>query len=144
MDNIKLTAKEYLSQAFRIDQRIGSKLEQIRSLRELAEKATATLSDLPGNPSPNRHSMENVVARMVDLESEINADLLHLLSLKHEIVTVVKCVESPELQTILELRYLCFATWEEISVALHLDIRWVHRLHIRALNEVEAIRHAEL
>jgi hypothetical protein len=142
MDTEKLTAKEYLSQAYRIDQRINSKLGQVQSLRDLATKATATLSDMPRSASPNHHRMEDFITKALDLESEINADLQHLIDLKHEIVTVVKCVEAPDLQTILELRYLCFQSWEEISVSLHLDIRWVHRLHNRALNEVDAIRHS--
>jgi len=137
-----MTAKEYLSQAYRIDQRINSKLEQVHSLRELATKATATLSDMPRSSSPNHHRMEEFITKAMDLESEINADLQALIDLKREIVTIIKCVEAPDLQTILELRYLCFNTWEEISVELHLDIRWVHRLHNRALNEVDAIRHS--
>ena len=142
MSKPKLSAKEYLSQAYRIDQRINSKIEQVQSLRDLAEKATATLSDVPPSKGTrNIHRMEDVIAKMVDLESEINADLTHLINLKHEIVTVIKCVESPELQTLLELRYLCFKTWEQIAVELHFDLRWVHRLHNRALNEVDAIRH---
>lgn len=37
-----ISAKDYLSQAYRIDQRINSKLEQVQSLRNLAEKASAT------------------------------------------------------------------------------------------------------
>ena len=135
-------SKDYLSQAYRIDQRINSKIEQVQSLRVLAEKATATLSDIPPSKrTRNVHHMEDVIAKMVDLESEINADLTRLINLKHEIVTVIKCVESPELQILLELRYLCFKTWEEISVTLHLDIRWIHRLHNKALNEVDMIRH---
>jgi hypothetical protein len=142
MSKPKLSAKDYLSQAYRIDQRINSKIEQVQSLRELAGKATATLSDVPPSKgSRNIHRMEDVIAKMVDLESEINADLTRLINLKHEIVTVIKCVENPELQTLLELRYLCFKTWEQIAVALHFDLRWVHRLHNRALNEVELIRH---
>ena len=142
MSKPKLSAKDYLSQAYRIDQRINSKIEQVQSLRDLAEKATATLSDVPPSKGTrNVHRMEDVIAKMVDLESEINADLTHLINLKHEIVTVIKCVESPELQTLLELRYLCFKTWEQIAVELHFDLRWVHRLHNRALNEVDAIRH---
>lgn len=82
-----------------------------------------------------------MIVKMMDLESVINADLNALVDLKHEIVTIIKCVEAPDLQTILELRYLYFNTWEEIAVELHLDIRWEHRLHNKALNEVEAIRH---
>ena len=34
-----LSAKDYLSQAYRIDQRINSKIEQVQSLRDLAAKA---------------------------------------------------------------------------------------------------------
>lgn len=142
MTNTKLSAKDYLSDAYRIDQRINSKIEQVRSLRELAEKATTTLSDIsPSNGTRNVHRMEDVITKMVDLESDINSDLCSLLDTKREIVTVIKCVESTELRTLLELRYLCFKTWEQIAVELHFDLRWVHRLHNRALNEVEAIRH---
>lgn len=49
-----MTIKEYLSQAYRIDQRINSKLEQVQSLRELAEKATSTLSDTPYSGNSNK------------------------------------------------------------------------------------------
>ncbi|MDY0257435.1 DUF1492 domain-containing protein [Gudongella oleilytica] len=97
----------------------------------------------PDKNNRNVHRMEDVIVKMLDLEDEINADLQCLIDLKHEVVTIIKFVESPELQTLLELRYLCFNTWEEISVALHLDIRWLHRLHNKALNEVDAIRRAE-
>jgi hypothetical protein len=137
----KLSAKDYLSQAYRIDQRINSKIEQVQSLRDLATKASATLSDVPPSKGTrNVHRMEDVIAKMVDLESEINGDLTRLINLKHEIVTVIKCVESPELQTLLELRYLCFWTWEQIAVAISYDLRWVHRLHTKALDEIDIIR----
>jgi len=137
----ELAAKDYLHQAYRIDQRINSKLEQVRSLRNLAEKATTTLSDTPFSGTRNFHRMEDIIAKMVDLESEINADISDLVNLKQEITAIVKKVANKEYQTILELRYLCFMRWEEISVELHLDIRWVHRLHNKALFEVDSIRH---
>ena len=142
MSKPKLLAKDYLSQAYRLDQRINSKIEQVQSLRDLAEKASATLSDVPPSKgNRNVHRMEDVIAMIIDMESEISADMKRLINLKHEIVTVINCVESPELQTLLELRYLCYKTWEQIAVALHFDLRWVHRLHNRALSEVELIRH---
>jgi hypothetical protein len=141
MNNQTLSAKDYLSQAYRIDLRINSKIEQVQSLRDLAEKAVTTLSETPNNGTRNIRRMEGVIAKIVDLESEINADIDGLVDLKREIVSLIKYVEDPELRTLLELRYLCFKTWEQISVELHLDIRWIHRLHNKALNEVDAIRH---
>lgn len=143
METEKMTAKEYLSQAYRIDRRIDSKIEQVQSLRELATKATATLSDMPRNPSPNVSRMADFITKAMDLENEINQDLCRLIDLKREITTVVKCVVTPELQTLLELRYLCFQTWEEIAEALHYDVRHVYRLHGTALSEVERIRHRQ-
>ena len=47
-----MTAKEYLGQAYRIDQRINSKMEQIASLNLLAQKATTVFSDMPGKIDP--------------------------------------------------------------------------------------------
>jgi len=111
-----MTVKEYLTQAYRIDQRINSKLEQVASLRELASKATATLSDMHHKPNRNTGSMETIICKMIDLENEINHDIDTLVDLKRDIVTIIKRIENPEYQTLLELRYLCFKTWEQIAV----------------------------
>jgi len=132
-----MTNKEYLAQAYRIDQRINSKLEQIVSLRELATKATSTLSDTPGNASRNVHSMESTIAKMIDLESEINEDIDTLVDLKREFVSIIKKINSTEYQTLLELRYLCFKTWEQIAVDMGYDLRYIHKLHNRALENCE-------
>jgi len=140
MNNQKMSAHDYLSQAYRIDQRINSKLEQVISLRSLAEKAKSTLSKTPKAKDKNLHYMEDIVIKMVDLESEINRDLNRLIDLKHEIMTMVKCVELVELQTLLEMRYLSFKSWEQIAVELHFELRHVYRLHGKALSEVEIIR----
>ena len=42
-----MTAKEYLSQAYRLDQRIDSKIEQVASLNDLATKCTSTMTGMP-------------------------------------------------------------------------------------------------
>ena len=110
-----MSTKDYLSQAYRIDQRINSKLAQVMSLRDLLGKATGTLSGAPKAATPNPHSMEDTIAKMVDLENEINEDIDALVDLKAEIMRRIKRVENTDYQTILELRYLCFKRWEEVS-----------------------------
>ncbi|WP_073338040.1 DUF1492 domain-containing protein [Clostridium grantii] len=133
-------AKEYLYQAYRIDQRINSKLEQIVSLRELAMKATSTLSDTPPSGTRNVHSMEGIIAKMVDLETELNEDIDKLVDLKREIVAIIKELNNPEYQTLLELRYLCFKTWEQIAVDMRYSIQNVYKIHERALKCVPDIK----
>lgn len=131
-----MTTKEYLSQAYRIDQRINSKLEQIVSLRELATKATSTLSDTPPSGSRNVHSMEGIIVKMVALENEINADIDALIDLKKEFIFIIKGVENPEYQTLLELRYLCFKTWEQIAVEMGYSLQHIFRIHDKALKNI--------
>jgi chromosome segregation ATPase len=111
-----MTAKEYLEQAYRLDQRINSKLEQVASLNELATKATSTLTGMPKNPNRATSKMADAVAKIVDLQAEINNDIDRLVDLKREIVGIIKTVNNPEYQTLLEKRYLCFDTWEQIAV----------------------------
>jgi len=132
-----MTAKEYLSQAYRIDQRINSKLEQVRSLRVLAEKATSTMTDAPKGGTHNISRMEETVIKMVDLEAEINADIDALVDLKREIVTAIKRLVNTEYQTLLELRYLCFMRWEAIALEMDCSSQHMFRLHDAALKKIE-------
>ena len=128
-----MNAKEYLSQAYRIDQRINSKLEQVMSLRALLGKATGTLTGAPKAATPNPHSMEDTICKMVDMENEINADIDALVDLKTEIMTCIKQIGNPEYQTLLELRYLCFKRWEDVAAELGYDLRYVYKLHDQAI-----------
>ena len=59
-------AKEYLGQAYRIDQRINSKIEQVSALNNMATKATSTISDMPGSATRNIHRMEDVIVKIID------------------------------------------------------------------------------
>ena len=131
-----MSTKDYLSQAYRIDQRINSKLAQVMSLRDLLGKATGTLSGAPKAATPNPHTMEDTIAKMVDLENEINEDIDALVDLKAEIMRRIKRVENTEYQTILELRYLCFKRWEEIAVDMGYSLRRLYELHDCALEEI--------
>ena len=128
-----MNAKEYLSQAFHIDQRINSKLEQVMKLRETSTKATATLSDMPRSDTPNVHRLEDTICKIIDLENEINHDIDKLVDLKREARDVIGQLSDPDQQLILELRYLCYKTWEEIADELGYCPSNIYRLHGRAL-----------
>lgn len=131
-----MTKKEYLSQAYRLDQRINSKLEQVESLNGLATKVSSTLTGMPKNPNRATSTMADAVAKIIDLQAEINNDIDRLVDLKREMVMVIKTVANKEYQTLLELRYLCFRTWEQIAVDMGYNVRHVYRLHDEAVESV--------
>ena len=131
-----MTAKEYLSQAHRLDQRIDAKIAQVASLNDLATKCTATLTGMPRNPNSGGSSMTDAVCKIIDLQEEINRDIDRLVDLKREIVGVIKAVEDTEYQILLEKRYLCFQTWEQIAVDMGYNVRHLYRIHEEALEKV--------
>ena len=131
-----MTAKEYLSQAFHIDQRISSKLSQVMRLREAATNCTATLSDMPWPDSPSRQQMTDTICKIVDLEREINEDIDRLVDLKAEARRAINAVSDPDQQLILELRYLCYKPWNEIMTELGYSEPTIYRLHGEALKKI--------
>lgn len=128
-----MTNKAYLSQARHLDTRIKSKLQQVDSLNELATNCSLILTGMPRNPSASNSRMAEAITKIVDLQNEINRDIDKLVELKREIMGVIKAVQNPDFQTILEKRYLCFLSWEKVAVDMDYDLRYVHKLHTQAL-----------
>ena len=134
-----MTVKEYLSQAKFLDQRINSKIQQVAALNDLATKATSTLTGMPHNPNHATSTMEETIAKIIDLQAEINRDIDTLVDLKRDLSATIKAVGNTEYQTVLEKRYLCFQSWEQIAVEMGYDLRWLYRLHGKALDVVREI-----
>ena len=134
-----MNAKDYLSQAKYLDQSINAKIQQLGQLNDLATKATSVLTGMPRNPSGSTSQMADTVVKIIDLQDEINRDIDTLVDLKTDIMRLIKSVSCREYQTILEKRYLCFLSWEKIAASMDYDIRWLYRLHGKALEEVQEL-----
>ena len=132
-----MTAKEYLSQAYRLDQRICSKQEQIAALNELSTSCTATMTGMPHNPNRGNSRMADAVCRIVDLQNSIAADMRELVELKREIIETINAVENIDYRLILEKRYISGKSWPEIAVDLNYKMRHLYKLHDAALETVK-------
>ncbi len=131
-----MTAKEYLSQARRVDRMVEVKLEEAARLRALATKATATLSDMPSGATRNVHSMEDIIIKLVELEYEVSEDIDKMLTMKKEIPAAIKSIANIDYRMLLELRYLAFKPWAEIASLLNYGKKYIFRLHDNALREI--------
>ncbi len=132
-----MTAKEYLEQAYRIDERIESKLTQIESLRGLAARVTSVFSDMPHSSTPDNQRLEKTVAEIIDLKNEINSNIRELLVLKNDITAMINVIPDIRQRTILEMRYLNFMTWKQIATKIDCDVRHIYRLHGQALVKIK-------
>ena len=131
-----MTVKQYLRQARYLDERINTKITQVSSLHDLATKATATLTDMPGSPTRNTHRMEDIIIKILMLENEINADIDDLVDLKEQILDVIKGVDDEECRLLLEKRYLNYEAWEDIAVEMCMGIDNIYKLHSKALKKI--------
>lgn len=132
-----MTSKEYLSQAYLIDMRINSKLEQIQSLRDLLTRVNNTIKDTPGNPNRDKSLVEEYMVKIVDLEREIDSEIDRLVTLKAEIMRTIQQVPDIECRTLLEERYINMAKWDDIADAMFITTRHMHRIHGKALSLVK-------
>jgi len=134
-----MTAKEYLTQAKTLDQRINIKLERVSRLRSMTQKITAAMDSEPVSHTRNVTSMEDAIIRLMEEEESLNAAIDQLVDLKREISGVLEQIHAPDCQLLLELRYLCYRSWEEIAEVMCMHIRTVYKIHGRALQKVDAI-----
>lgn len=134
-----MTAKEYLRQVRMTNCRIDSKLVQLANLRDEVTRASALMSDMPSAASPNRQSMENIIVKIVDLEREINEEIDQLVDLKRILLEVIRDVGESEYQALLEMRYLGYKTWEDIAGTMGYELRWIYRIHAKALQAAETL-----
>ena len=119
-----LDAKEYLEQARFLDMRINAKQAQLDSLHQLMLK-------LGGS--------DRAAAKISILQEKINRDIDSLVNLKDEITCRISQLSKPEYQTVLELRYLCFWSWEKIAVNMHYHQLYIYELHRAALKEFSEV-----
>ena len=134
-----MTAKEYLGQAYRLDQRINSKLQQVESLRSLTRKVTASYDGETVFHTRNVTSLEDTIYRLMEAEEELNRQIDELVVLKMDISRMIDRVRNESLRLILEKRYLCFLQWDQIAAEMHYSRRWVLKRHARAVEVVDKL-----
>jgi len=136
MDARKCEVRSYLSQAYRLNQRIDNKLRQLEQLKNLAVHVTSTINDIKVQTSHSPSKMEDTVIKIYDQEVEINAEIDALVDLKNEIRHVIDAVENPEQRFLLEERYLAFKSFVQIAADMDYGIDNIFKLHQKALDAV--------
>ena len=134
-----MTAKEYLGQAYRLDQRINSKLQQVDSLRSLTQKIIASYDGEVVSHTRNVTSLQDTIIRLMEAEEELNRQIDELVDLKMDIARLIDQVHNESFRLILEKRYLCFLQWDQIAAEMHYSRRWVLNKHDRAVEVVDKL-----
>lgn len=133
-----MNAKQYLRQIKRLDNIIQAKA---REIDDLHDQATAlggldyAKDRVQTSPNPDAPYVKTL-AMLSEIEQELIEDIKQLNELKSEIRTSIDAVEDKDERLLLELRYLCGCTWEQIQEEMNCSHATVHRIHKRALRDI--------
>lgn len=128
---------EFLSRAYRLREYIMLKEEQLETLRDAAESVSTSSFDKGSGGSygtGSRH--ERILCKVMDLEAEIVGDIGRMIDAIKQVKDAIGKVEDKTMRMLLEMRYLNYKTWEEISEVLCYSERHVYRLHTEAVKLV--------
>lgn len=130
--------KDYLGQAYRLDQRINSDIEELTRLREMSTSIsspcweervqTSRCTDAPFVRS---------LHKIMELEEKINDEIDRLVDLKEQIRTVIDAVPNTDERMVLRYRYIHNCTWEQIGLELNADKSTVRRWHNTAMTHAK-------
>ena len=134
-----MTAREYLSQAYRLNRLANTKKEQIENLRTLSGKVTASYGVEQVSHSRNVASMEDTIMRIGAAQEDLNRQLNEIVRLQVEISLLIGRVQNVNYSQILTKRYLRFMTWNRIASEMGYSRRWVLEKHGQALDVVEKL-----
>lgn len=130
--------KKWLSRAYKIDQQIASKHEQIEMWRALAEKVTSSYSATPNGIGGHSSRVESYCIKIADAKNEIERQLVVLVEIKRDIEAAIANVRDITTRVLLEQRYLLCKGWENIAEFMGYDETYTKKvLQRRALREIK-------
>lgn len=134
-----VNAKQYLKQAYKLNERIESDKIELENLRSLSTSIAGDMTQEKVQSSASGDKTLNIICAIVDLEDEIKNEIEKLIRLKKEIRDVINKVEDVDEMLVLKYRYLMFLQWDEICEKMNYSKRQMYRIHDSALKHVKVL-----
>ena len=126
-------AKEYLDRIKMMDAIVDSKLEELAMLKSMVKRITPVMNTTGGGASGNQDKMSETIAKIVDLQEEINRDVDMVVNLKKDANELLAKIKRPEYYQVLHKRYVLFKSFEQIAMEMKYSYRGICYVHGRAL-----------
>ena len=133
-----MRAKNFLEQVYLTALRVDSRLEQISHLQAMATRTTSVMKSVPCSCSQSSSSrIETAIVSMQIQSDKLAEEIDTFLEARQKVSEVIMQLDNKTERVLLELRYLCFYSWQAITKLMTLSRESVFRLHRNALNNVE-------
>lgn len=140
MADEKISAvKAYLQKIRLYDTHINNKVAEMSRLKDMVLNITPTLKDDVVSGSGSKDKLGDTVAKIVDLQDEINRAIYEFVDRKNEVCAIIDSLQNPDHVALLHKRYVEYLTWEQIACDMHISYRHATRMHGRALQAIERV-----
>lgn len=126
---------ERYQQSLADEKRLLEEMQMVRSRAERVTKALRLAVVQGGSGGPD--AVQRGTEQLWWLADRLQQRAEESVRRRVEIQKALDTVEDAKLRTLLELRYVLGLRWEEVSERMHIDSRWLRRLHPRALDAVK-------
>lgn len=135
-----VTMKDWFRSIRGIEARIRAKESQRDRFRALAMRAgVGSFEATRISGTGNRSRVESGVIDALDVEERIREDICAMLKMREDVAFVIDQMEDTRYRSVMDMYYLSGWMWMHIANEMRYDVKWVQRLHGRALLEARVI-----
>lgn len=134
-----MTAREYLLQIYILDRTINDKLDKIYLLKTTFYSTSGLSENERVQMSSDKDRTGNAVARIVDLEREVEGLVDRYVDLKKQVILYISQLKKQKHQFILTKRYIDYKSMRDIADELGMSERGCKKAHKKALEEISII-----
>ena len=129
-----MTAKEYLSRAHRLNDKVNAMFAELKRYRELSRSISSPQLGERTQTSQNTDApFVRALIKIDETQRKINAAIDSLVDVKLDITERIGRMENADEQTLLHYRYLDEFSWNDIALKMNVSLRTIYRLHGSAL-----------
>ena len=130
-----MTAKEYLSQGYRLEQIIKLIKMDIEYWQDLSSSVSSPGFEEHFNATRNTDApFVKQIYKMMEYQDLLTEKLELHMNLKREMQKAIEEMSSQDERLVLEFRYIKNLTWPRIADLMYVDESTVRRWHNKALN----------
>ena len=133
-----MNAKDYLQRVRKIDRLIENKLAEAMHWKTVAMGTSTNSEGERVQSSGSKQKMADAVARYVDIESEINAEIDKLADVRREIVLTIEALPVDEYDMLYQVYVNC-KELQDVATDMDKSYSWATTIHGRALAHLQKI-----
>lgn len=130
-----MTVKEFLRSVREQDSLLRAYEQELEDLRRRAYNIS---SPKLGDKIQSNHlaTLDEIVDKLDSQIEKVNAAWDELIDRRDMAKSLINTVEDESIRCVLYRYYILIQTWEQIAVEMNYTIRWVYKLHGKALQDL--------